>query len=327
MSTVRAQALPPSSVVQSEALMGTVVTIRVVGVHDEKAASTAIGQAFGVIAAVEAAASRFDPDSALSRLGRTSGQWVQVPLVLYQALAVACEVAAMTDGLFDPTVGGVLEQLGFNRHYRTGRPIVSPHAESPPVSFRDVHLRMHRDVPQVRLDRPLVLDLGAVAKGLAVDLAGFPLKAYPGFAIDAGGDVYVAGEDPDGGPWRVGIEHPLRPDELAGMLVGTNLAVCTSGGFKRPSPRRADAHHVVDPRTGQSPKALASFTVAAPTAMMADAVATAALLMGPKRGIDWIRDLGLWGLAIPPDGTALMTEPPVGLLSTLGADGFRLQVF
>jgi len=114
---------------------------------------------------------------------------------------------------------------------------------------------------------------------------------------------------------------------VAKMLEGTNLAVCTSGGFKRPSPRRAGAHHVVDLRTGQSPKALTSFTVAAPTTMMADAVATAALLMGPKRGIDWIRDLGLWGLAIPPDGTALMTESPAGLLSTPGADGFRLQVF
>lgn len=306
--------------------MGTVVTIRVVGAKDQEKAASDIRHAFAAMRTVEAACSRFDPDSALSRLGRTSGRWVPVPPVLYQALVVACEVAAMTDGLFDPTVGGTLEQLGFHRHYRTGRSVVSPHAPTQPVSFRDVHLRMRQDVPEVRLDHPLVLDLGAVAKGLAVDLARAALTAYPGFAIDAGGDVFVSGRDPDGGVWRVGVEHPLRPGQLWGVLSGTNLAVCTSGGWKRPSPARPGAHHLVDPRTGRSPEELASLTAAAPTTVMADVVATAALLMGCQRGLGWIAELGLWGIAIQSDGTAFVTPAAASLLSSPGLVGPRVEV-
>ncbi len=76
------------------------------------------------------------------------------------------------------------------------------------VSYRDV--RLDPDRKTITLLRPLILDLGAVAKGLAIDLAARELRPFENFAIDAGGDLYLGGCNPSGEPWSVGIRHPRR---------------------------------------------------------------------------------------------------------------------
>ncbi len=60
----------------------------------------------------------------------------------------------------------------------------------------------------ITLLRPLILDLGAVAKGLAIDMAARELRSFPSFAINAGGDLYLGGFNPQGSPWSIGIRHP-----------------------------------------------------------------------------------------------------------------------
>jgi len=77
----------------------------------------------------------------------------------------------------------------------------------------------------------------------------------------------------------------------------SNLAVCTSGDYERTGPR---AHHILDPRTGTSADAIASVTVVAPTAMAADALATAAFVLGPAAGIQLLERHGVNGLMVSP---------------------------
>jgi thiamine biosynthesis lipoprotein len=216
--------------------------------------------------------------------------------ILYQAVQFALMVAEESGGAFDPTVGHSMEARGFNREHRTGeiiRTAITPDDNvDNDVSYRDVELDPDRKT--ILLRRPLILDLGAVAKGLAVDTAARELEPFRDFAIDAGGDLYLAGSNPQGAPWSVGIRHPRQDQETIDTLRVSNQAVCTSGDYER----RA---HILDPRTKTTSDSVASATVVASGAMLADALATAAFVLGPQEGIQLLTRLGVEGLIVTPD--------------------------
>jgi FAD:protein FMN transferase len=206
-------------------------------------------------------------------------------------------VAEETDGAFDPTVGRQMEARGFNREHRTGESVKIECAPQD-VGFRDVLLDADRGT--IMLRRPLTLDLGSVAKGLAVDTAARELEPFGDFAIDAGGDLYLGGSNPRGEPWSVGIRHPRKENEIFTLLRASNQAVCTSGDYERPGPSGGE-HHILDPRTSDSAHAVASATVVACSAMLADALATAAFVLGPEKGTDLLHRLGVDGLVVTPE--------------------------
>jgi thiamine biosynthesis lipoprotein len=191
-----------------------------------------------------------------------------------------------------------MEARGFNREHRTGETVRSDGVFNEEVSYRDV--QVDPDNRTITLLRPLTLDLGAVAKGLAVDMAARELAPFRDFAIDAGGDLYLSGLNPTGNPWSVGIRHPRNDGELIDSLRVSDMAVCTSGDYERRTPE-ADEHHLLDPRTGLSPRSVASVTVLAQGAMLADALATAAFVLGPNEGIQLLDRLGVGGLILTPD--------------------------
>jgi FAD:protein FMN transferase len=206
-------------------------------------------------------------------------------------------VAAETGGAFDPTVGHAMETRGFNREYRTGQ-IVHTRLAPAAVSYRDVRLDPTRKT--IMLLRPLILDLGAVAKGLAIDLAARELEPFENFAIDAGGDLYLAGCNSEGEPWTIGISHPRRAGELLDSVRVSNRAVCTSGDYERRVAVGPDGHHILDARSGCSARSVVSVTAIAPTAMMADALSTAAFVLGPAEGIRLFERMGVEGLIVTP---------------------------
>ncbi len=296
-------ALPTRDVyVHTVALMGTVVTIQVVG-HGADMKQRAEREQ-GVVRAVawfhwiNECCTRFDPRSELSRLSASAGKAVPVSSMLFEAVAFALGVAEESGGAFDPTVGRRMEERGFNQEFRSGAVV---HTALPPgreATWRDVHLDPQQLT--ITLDSPMVLDLGAVAKGLAIDMAARELREFANFAIDAGGDLYLGGCNADGVPWSVGIRHPRDPQKLIETLHVSDSAVCTSGDYERRSPVEDGGHHIIDPRTGSSAGELASVTVRAPTAMVADALATAAFVLGPTEGRSLLERHGVEGLLFTP---------------------------
>ena len=303
--------------VETRLLMGTTVTIRVVSEagHSKTSGSrrgqtadmhSAMGRAFAAMRFVEATCSRFSEDSALRELCRHPGETMRVPAALFETIRLAVEMSALTDGVFDPTVGGVLESHGFNRHYLTGEAADSDIMSAEPVSYRDITLDEKEGT--VLLHKPMLLDLGAVAKGLAIDLAARELADWDGFAIDAGGDLYVHGMDFTGEPWTVGVQHPLSKDAVICWLQTTDVAICTSGSYERRSPLANEIHHLINPLTGESVHGLLSCTVVAPLAMLADAVSTAAFVLGAKRALDFVSGLDLQGLCIDETLDMTMTD-------------------
>lgn len=298
--------------VRTEVAMGTLVTIQVAGGGSEAGVDGALERAFGWFHEIEARCTRFDQRSELMQLTGRAGVPVPASAILYEAVRFALMLAEETGGAFDPTVGHRMEARGFNREHRTGEIVRSRIAQEDDVSHRDV--RLDPDRRTITLLRPLTLDLGAVAKGLAVDAAARELEPFKDFAIDAGGDLYLGGSNPRGEAWCVGIRHPRRDDELIASLRVSNQAVCTSGDYERRTPSagqydhgqnddgRNDAgHHILDPRTGATAQAVASATVVASGAMLADALATAVFVLGPEDGIELLNRLGVDGLIVTPE--------------------------
>jgi FAD:protein FMN transferase len=281
---------------RTEAVMGTLVTIRIVS-SGHPGAAAAIDRAFGWFQEIEDRCTRFCESSELMQLAAHAGEAVPASPILYEAVRFAVLVAEESGGAFDPTMGHRMESLGFNREHRSGQVFRSPGAPPTDVSYRDVELDPDRRT--ITLRRPLTLDLGAVAKGLAVDAAARELAPFHDFVIDAGGDLYLGGSKEPGVPWTVGIRHPRHDDELIATLRVSNQAVCTSGDYERRAP--AAGHHILDPRTGASSNAAASVTVVAPQAMLADALATAAFVLGPIDGIDFLTRMGVEGMIVTPD--------------------------
>ena len=305
--------------------MDTVISVEVVGERPDGAARPAIQRALRWFEAVERACSRFDPESELRQLSGRVGEPVVVSPIVFEAVRFALALAQRTHGAFDPTIGQVLEAHGFDRNYRTGERIGTPRGDADAgsavtgrasrlagdrptrrdVTYHDVRLDPARHT--ITLRRPLVLDLGAVAKGLAIDLAARELAAFPSFCVDAGGDLFARGQNAHGQPWRIGIQAPDTGATLGYALDVSDVAVCTSGDYERVT---ADGlqHHLLDPRTGQSARALASVTVVAPTALAADGLATAAFVVGPAAGLRLLEREGVGGVLIAPDGSVRTTR-------------------
>ncbi|OPH51899.1 thiamine biosynthesis protein ApbE [Paenibacillus ferrarius] len=279
---------------KSKLMMDTVVEIKVVTSLSLSVVEPVIVQAFDAFRNVEQACSRFTLGSELMKACQQIKTHVQISSWLFQPLKFALEMAEWTQGIFDPTIGKTMEAYGFNQHYLTGETNSNLAADN--ASYLDIVLSDHDQT--MYLHKPLVIDLGAVAKGFAIDLASQMLSNFQGFVINAGGDLFAGGLDETGHPWRIGIKHPAYKDHIIDTIEVSNEAVCTSGGYERKSKVREDIHHIIYPKSKQSPHELISCSIVAPYAMMADVFSTVVCLYGLDQGKRLINEMQLKGILI-----------------------------
>jgi thiamine biosynthesis lipoprotein len=163
---------------------------------------------------------------------------------------------------------------------------------------------------EIRFDRPgMGITLDGIAKGYIVDaMAGILARgagAVRGFLINAGGDIRTAGAGENGRPWTVAVWDPRSSGDFPDIIHLTGAAVATSGGYEIYFDPDRRFHHIVDPATGRSPNRCASASVIAPTAMAADALATAVFVMDPAAGVALVESLpGCDCLILDHDGRA-----------------------
>jgi FAD:protein FMN transferase len=267
-------------IIKTKLYMDTVVQISVNSGKPSLYIEQKINRAFDAFRQVEDACSRFSPDSELMLACKQICLPITASPFLFEPLRFALEIAEWTDGIFDPTVGSWMENQGFNRHYLTGQLMNSESDDL--ATYHDIILNEHDRT--LLLKKPLVIDLGAVAKGFAIDLAANELKEFEGFLINAGGDLFAGGVDPNRKPWRIGIQHPLQKDQIIHTVEISNEAICTSGSYERKSPKTEDLHHLINAKTKQSLNDWISCSVVAPFAMMADAFSTVSFLIGLDQG-------------------------------------------
>ncbi|MCU1604247.1 MAG: FAD:protein transferase [Modestobacter sp.] len=238
------------------------------------------------LAAVDRACSRFRPDSELTALDASAGEWVAISPLLTEALAVALRAARLTGGAVDPTVGGALVALGYDRDLAEVLPSGIPVVGVRVPGWQTVQL--DRAGQRVRLPVGVHLDLGATAKAWTADRAAATITARTGSGvlISLGGDVAVAGPPPAGG-WRIRVQDVTgHPDDIPS---GSSAVVTLGAGGLATSSTRArrwrrgglDIHHLIDPRTGLPPvPAWRTVSAAAGSCLDANTVSTATVVRG-----------------------------------------------
>jgi thiamine biosynthesis lipoprotein len=270
--------LADSIAARREYVMGTIAEVRVHAVAPGADAERAIEAAMGEIHAVDRLMAVQRPDSDVSRVNRGAAtRAVSVDHRVVEVLRASRHLSELTDGAFDVTVLPTVRAWGF----LDGQPRRPAHAPRP-AGYRHVRVDEARD--EIAFDRADVgVDLGGIAKGYALDRARTAMvergvwSAY----LDLGGNVATLGTAPDGRPWRFGIRHPRRPDALIGAIEVGEGSVSTSGDAERfVEDEHGRAGHVIDPRSGRPADALVSATVVAASAMLADGLSTAAVVMG-----------------------------------------------
>jgi len=256
---------------------------------------------------VDAAFSTYRADAALARFNATPGDgWVAMPGEVVELLGRADGIHRISRGAFDPTVGPLVSAWGFGADGARARP--PEEAERRAAAARVGWDRIELSATGVRRLAPGVeLDLSAMAKGHAVDrVHGALADAGLGrWMVEVGGEVRVQGLNPDGMPWRIAVEQPvagLRRVHRVIELEGGALA--TSGGYRRYL--EADGRryaHLLDPRSGEPvDHDLASVTVAHPSCAVADAWATALMVLGPDEGVALAGEQGLSALFLIREG-------------------------
>jgi FAD:protein FMN transferase len=260
--------------------LGTRVTLTVLA-PSSRLGERAIGDALAEIDAVEDALSLYRPDSDLCRLNRAG--IVRAPdRRLVEVLAMAAAMSRASAGAFDVTVQplwSILDRAHRAQRSPTAAEIAAARAC---VDWRRVELG--EDVVRLR-GRGTQVTLNGIAQGYAADRAALVLRSHGiEHALLDTGELSAQGSH-HGAPWRVGIQHPDEPDAFVAMARLEGRALATSGDYATtfgPDRRR---HHLLDPATGLSPGELASVSIAAPTALEADALSTACFILGVERGL------------------------------------------
>jgi thiamine biosynthesis lipoprotein len=240
---------------------------------------------------VENAMSTYLVHSEISRFNAsTSGDWFSVSESTCRAIEIADRVSRLSVGAFDVTVGPLVNLWGFGPDPVRFEP--PPDADIDAARARVDYRLLHADCdqPALRKDRPDVyVDLSAYAKGFGVDRVAELLESrgMHRYLVEVGGELRVRGLNADDEPWSVAIETPVEPGgEGMRILRLTDGAMATSGDYRNyfeSGGRRFS--HSIDPRTGRPTRhGLAAVTVAGDSAALADALATALLVLGPDDG-------------------------------------------
>jgi FAD:protein FMN transferase len=257
----------------------------------------------------EAKLSRFLPDSELSRLNDRAGEPVVVGSLLFDVVGAAVEAARVTNGVFDPTLGHQLVGIGYDRPFATMPHITSPVSRPATRGGAWREIVLDPNSRTIALPAGCALDLGRIAKGMAVDAAIDLLgrRSVQAALVSAGGDLRVRGLPPDAGAWAVLVGD--GPGDPAVPLVRGALA---TSGFARRSWRQGEIprHHLVDPDTGEPVEStLREVTVAASSCRGAEVGATAAFVLGPDLGTSFLRRYGLAGRLTRDDRTRVFVGP------------------
>jgi len=275
-------------VVRSRRAMGVTWTVTL-HAATEPAGAEAAEAALDEVERLDGILSDYRADSELSRLSAAAPTARPVPVgaELWEVLARSVAIRDASAGAFDPTVGPLTTL--WRQARRSGRMPPEARLAAALAASGPDSLRLEPESRAVALLRPgMRLDLGGIGMGYAIDRALARLAAAGVVAalVDASGDIGAAAPPPEAEGWRVAVDPiPGSPAATQPPLFLSHAAITTSGDARQAAVIDGRRYsHVVDPRTGLGIDGPAAVTVIAPTAILADALATAANVLGPVRG-------------------------------------------
>jgi len=272
-------------------VMGTFARIIAVGAN-RKTCRAAIDAAFEQFHQVDSMMSSYKPDSQLSAVNLDAfGKPVKVDNPLFEVLKSAIAYSRKSAGAFDVTIGPLVDlwrQTADSGQKPTDTAVAEARNK---IGFEKLILDDENMTVRFTVDG-MRLDLGGIAKGYAIDLAvdAAHQAGATGAMIDVGGDIRCFGK-PAGKKeqWTIGLQDPDTDGKILLKLKMNDAAVATSGHYRRFVLIDGKKHsHIINPAMGNSAKKLTSVSIIAPTAMAADALATATSVMGAEDGMKMI---------------------------------------
>ena len=290
-----ALAEPPSpSYRWSGSTMGSTYAVEVVDPR-VLADTTAIGLGIdAILASADREMSTWRDDSEISRFNA----WTATsPFAVSPALSVvvrnALDVSRRSGGAFDITFSPLFDLWGFGRHGATRLPAPAD-IDATRARCGWTNLEVTDDGSLVKHIPGLEVTLNAIGPGATADRIAFFLEAQgiSNLYVDIGGESVARGVNAKGEPWRIGIERPTdEGDPLVRIVPLSNQAIATSGDYRNfvTDENGGTFSHIFDARIGRpATSRVASVTIVAPSATLADALSTTLFAMGPEEGIPWL---------------------------------------
>jgi len=250
-----------------------------------------------VLAVVNAWMSTFDPESDISRFNAfrdTTG--FQVAPEVVHVVRAALRVSRESDGAFDITVGPLVDLWGFGPDEDT--PEMPSDAQIAQAKSRVGYTMLEiTDGIHIRKTNPDVrIDLSAIAKGYGVDKVAevIATHGYTSFLVDIGGEITARGKNAEGQSWKIGVDKPesghAPGDEITDVLALTDMSVASSGDYRNYKEIQGKRYsHEIDPNTGKPVQnGMIGATVITGKCMLADAYATALMVMPVQKGLEMI---------------------------------------
>jgi FAD:protein FMN transferase len=269
----------------------------------------------GVNTALDAAVQQVDqqmstyrPDSALNQLNAAPlQQWLPLPKELLEVLQTALLVGAQSNGAFDIAVGDLVNAWGFGPNLGQPDPEQINRLQSQPRQAAATLLMLEPSQQRVRKQAPACFDLNGIAKGFAVDQLAAVLDAQgiSRYLVGIDGEMRARGQKDDGQPWAVAVEKPLRGIRaVMGVMELSDVAIATSGDYRhwRTLAGQDYAHSMHPLLRTPLRNQLSAVTVLADSCMLADAWATALMVLGEVAGPALAQTLGLHALFVLRDG-------------------------
>lgn len=239
--------------------------------------------------------STYIPNSELSLFNKfIDTTWFSVSHDLAYVVTEALEVSKKTNGMFDITVGPLVNLWGFGPRNRPQKIPTDIEIEKniKKIGYKSISARL--SPPSIKKNRTnIYCDLSSIAKGFGVDKVSEYLtkKGITNYLVEIGGELRASGNK-FGGNWRVGVSVPNQTSTIQEILSLSNKSLATSGDywnyFEEDGVRYS---HTINPITGKPiTHKLASVTIVAESCMKADAIATAINVMGPKLGFDFAKN-------------------------------------
>lgn len=267
-------------------LMGTVVNLTLV-CGDPSQASMAAAAALAEMQRLERIYSRFDPSGQLARLN-AQGVLRSPDPSLVTLLQQAHSLSQVSQGAFDVSIKPLLDLYErFSKYRLPSRAAIRETLKK--VDYKNVMI----DTNEIGFSLPgMSLTLDGIAKGAVIDGGVHRLRdhGFDNVIVEAGGDLLASGSHGPGTPWKIGLRSPRQDTTFTTpKLQGQNMAVATSGDYLQPFADDYSVHHILDPRQGISSPELASATVVAPSAVLADSLATGIMVAGVQAGLDMLK--------------------------------------
>ncbi len=274
-------------------LMGSRFDIYVVA-PDSLTANKNIETAVMEISRIEKIISSWDQNSETSLINSNAGvKPVKVSSELFDLIKRSIAISKLTDGAFDITYASMDRIWRFDgtmKEFPSEDEIQKSVAK---VGYKNIILNTDKGTVFLPI-KGMKIGFGAIGKGYSADKAKALLisKGVEAGIINASGDMNTWGKKPDGEEWKVAITNPLNKNRAFALLPITDGAVVTSGNYEKYVVFNGIRYsHIIDPRTGYPATGIISATVFAPSAELADALATSIFVMGTEVGIDRINQL------------------------------------